>query len=191
MRCIQDLFSPKLAEYGVDHNYDGSFATQFLAPYHYHSGVVFGMAAGRRCVAAVSAYGRKKLTGQERINPSQAAAQRNGIHVLLSFMYGCLGFVRWSQAEAWKRGPVLNSDEQLLAVLAALEDCRTVLASGGNRETAHLVSVAALDVRMKLNRIGDVELRALCDQMIGIADSGREAQPSQATGARPPLRLVK
>jgi hypothetical protein len=149
------------------------------------------MAAGRRCVAAVSAYGRKKLTGQERINPSQAAAQRNGIHVLLSFMYGCLGFVRWSQAEAWKRGPVLNSDEQLLAVLGALEDCRTVLASGGNRETAHLVSVAALDVRMKLNRIGDVELRALCDQMIGIADSGREAQPSQATGARPPLRLVK
>ena len=45
-----------------------------------------------------------------------------------------------------------NSDEQLLAVLARLEDCRTALTACGDRETAQLVSVAILDLRMKLNR---------------------------------------
>jgi hypothetical protein len=102
--------------------------------------------------------------------------------------------------------PVFNSDEQLLAVLAMLEECRSALAAGGNRDSAHLVSVAALDVRMKLNRIGDAELRLLCEAMLAKeeaadgpheANSLRDAKPlpdptsSQAPVRRPLLRVVK
>jgi hypothetical protein len=89
-------------------------------------------------------------------------------------------------------GPVLNSDEQLLAILIALEGCRTALAAAGNGDTAHLVSVAMLDLRMKLNRIGEVELKALCEEMTEVADQrGRTTGLSQAPGTRPLLRLVK
>ena len=70
--------------------------------------------------------------------------------------------------------PVSDSDEQLLAVLARLEECRSALAACGNRDSAHLVSVAALDVRMKLNRIGDAELKLLCEAMAAkeVAEGG-------------------
>jgi hypothetical protein len=90
--------------------------------------------------------------------------------------------------------PVFNSDEQLLAVLAMLEECRSALAASGNRDSAHLVSVAALDVRMKLNRIGDAELKLLCDAMMvkELAEDGpQEAKSSQASPRRPLLRVVK
>jgi hypothetical protein len=90
--------------------------------------------------------------------------------------------------------PVLNSDEQLLAVLAMLEECRSALAASGNRDSAHLVSVAALDVRMKLNRIGDAELKLLCDAMMvkQLAEDGpQEVRSSQASSSRPLLRVVK
>jgi len=96
--------------------------------------------------------------------------------------------------------PVLNSDEQLVAVLAMLEECRAALAASGNRDSAHLVSVAALDVRMKLNRIGDAELKLLCEAMVTkdvAGDEPREAGPldedtsPQEPPRRPLLRLVK
>lgn len=75
-----------------------------------------------------------------------------------------------------------------------LEECRSVLAAGGNCDTAHLVSVAALDIRMKLNRISDAELKLLCDAMVRkeLAEEGpREAQSSQSPRQRPLLRLIK
>jgi len=80
----------------------------------------------------------------------------------------------------------------LLAVLAGLEECRTALIADGNRQTAQLVSVAILDLRMRLNRIGDVELKALCEAMAP-DDVGLEgASKSQATPRRRPLlRVVK
>jgi len=94
--------------------------------------------------------------------------------------------------------PVSNSDEQLRAVLAMLEECRTALAAAGNRDTAHLVSVAVLDIRMKLNRIGDDELRLLCDAMAArefAADApqyiSHESRSSSVAGQRPLLRVVK
>src|SRR6266849_7038570 len=58
---------------------------------------------------------------------------------------------------------VANSEERLHAVLATLEECRAVLAGGANRETVQLLSVAILQLRMKLNEITDSELKALCD----------------------------
>jgi len=91
------------------------------------------------------------------------------------------------------KNPVFNSDEHLIAVLAMLEECRSVLAARGNRDSAHLVSVAALDVRMKLNRIGDAELKLFCDE-ITAKEEGRVRETTaspQAFGARPRLRVVK
>ena len=78
-----------------------------------------------------------------------------------------------------------NSDEQLLSVLATLEECRAALRQARKDDTAQLLSVAILDLRMKLNHIGDAELRALCDEML-LSD------PQAREGHRPPLlRLVK
>jgi hypothetical protein len=47
----------------------------------------------------------------------------------------------------------------------SLEETRAVLLECGDWETAHLVSVPILQLRMKLNRIADSELKALCDVM--------------------------
>jgi hypothetical protein len=87
---------------------------------------------------------------------------------------------------------VFDSDERLLPVLATLEECRAGLASNGNPETAHLVAVAILDLRMRLNRITDAELKALCDEMTPpdmARDETGELKPPQRR--RPLLRLVK
>jgi hypothetical protein len=98
-----------------------------------------------------------------------------------------------SQATGMETNPVFNSDEHLIAVLAKLEECRTALAACGSRDTAHLVSVAVLDLRMKLNKIGDAELKLLCDEIISMEEErAREAmRSSQAYGVRPLLRVVK
>ena len=87
-----------------------------------------------------------------------------------------------------------NSDEHLLWILAALEKCRSELVTGNNRETAQLVSVAILDIRMKLNGIGDTDLKALCDEMLADDEPARqppELKASVAQRRRPLLRLVK
>lgn len=87
---------------------------------------------------------------------------------------------------------MVDSDERLLSVLATLEECRAALANGGNPETAHLVSVAVLDLRMKLNRITDAELKALCDEIAPVeAASHRARDPKAPPRRRPLLRLVK
>lgn len=69
---------------------------------------------------------------------------------------------------------VANSNGQLLAILAMLEECRVALIANGNPETAHLVSITALDVRMALNGIGEDDLIALCEAMelSGLAEKG-------------------
>jgi hypothetical protein len=94
-----------------------------------------------------------------------------------------------------ERTPVINSDEQLLSVLATLEACRATLLASGNRDTAQLVSVAVLELRMKLNGIGDEELKALCDEMVPDEDTpaerARDSKPSTAPRRRPLLRLIK
>ena len=87
---------------------------------------------------------------------------------------------------------MVDSDEQLLSVLATLDQCRAALAGGGNPETAHLVSLAILDLRMKLNRITDVELKALCDEILPAgAASDKAGDAKSAARRRPLLRLVK
>jgi hypothetical protein len=58
----------------------------------------------------------------------------------------------------------------LHSVLATLEECQAVLVASSSQETAQLVSLAILQLRMKLHRIADSELKMLCDAMI--ADQG-------------------
>jgi hypothetical protein len=89
---------------------------------------------------------------------------------------------------------VANSEERLHSVLATLEECRAVLIESDNRETAQLVSVAILELRMKLNRVADSELKALCDAMLpdeAPAERSQEPKSPQGQRRRPLLRLVK
>jgi hypothetical protein len=89
---------------------------------------------------------------------------------------------------------VANSEERLRSVLAALENCRTVLIENSNGETAQLVSVAILELRMKLNRISNSELKALCEAMVpddARAERSQQPRSSQLQRRRPLLKLVK
>ena len=88
---------------------------------------------------------------------------------------------------------VANSEERLHAVLATLEECRAALAGGANRETVQLLSVAILQLRMKLNRITDSELKALCDAMLPDDGPERSEDPASPQGQRRRalLKLVK
>jgi hypothetical protein len=94
-----------------------------------------------------------------------------------------------------ERTPVINSNEQLLSVLATLEACRATLVASGDRDTAQLVSVAVLELRMKLNAIDDEDLKALCDEMVSDEEArterARDSKPSSAQRRRPLLRVVK
>ena len=85
-----------------------------------------------------------------------------------------------------------NSEERL--ILATLERCRTALIASANRDTAQLLSVAILALRMKLNRIADSELKALCDALLpDDAPAERLQDPKSSFGQRrrPLLKLVK
>lgn len=87
-----------------------------------------------------------------------------------------------------------HSNERLYSVLARLEECRGLLIDSGDRESALLVSVAILDLRMKLHRIADSELKALCDAMAPADAPPRRSLDSKSPlGQRriPLLKLVK
>jgi hypothetical protein len=91
---------------------------------------------------------------------------------------------------------VANSEQRLHSIVATLEQCRATLTDSNDRETAQLVSVAILQLRMKLNRIADSELKALCDAMIPDDEPAEEARPPkspQGQRRRPSaaLKLVK
>jgi hypothetical protein len=85
---------------------------------------------------------------------------------------------------------VANSEQRLHSVLATLEKCRAVLAVNTHRETAQLVSLAILQLRMKLNRIADSELKALCDAMAP-DDGPPERSHGQRRRSSAVLKLVK
>jgi ADP-ribosylglycohydrolase len=89
---------------------------------------------------------------------------------------------------------VTNSEERLQAVLTTLEECQAALVLGGDRDTAQLVSVAILELRIKLNQIEDSELKALCDAVLrDVEASERAHDPESPEGRRAPvlLKLVK
>ena len=92
-----------------------------------------------------------------------------------------------------ERTPVSHSDEQLQSVLETLEECRRVLSESHGCVSVVLLSVVILDLRMKLKRIDDVELRALCDEMLrgAVSDSASRSKQTQDQPRRPLLRVGK
>ena len=86
------------------------------------------------------------------------------------------------------------SDEQLQSVLETLEECRRVLNENHGRETAELLSIVILDLRMRVKGIDNAEPQALCDEMLRGAASGEPSSRSKQTQdqpRRPLLRVVK
>ena len=86
---------------------------------------------------------------------------------------------------------VVCSEQQMVAILAILEECRVALITNGNPKTAHLVALAVLDIRMKLGGIGEGELVALCEAMI-LSELEAEGLHGGQSAPRPHalLRLV-
>ena len=87
-----------------------------------------------------------------------------------------------------------NSEARLHSVLATLEECRDALIHSSDRETALLISVAILELRMKLNGIAASELKALCDAMLPderLVETSQQAKPQHTQRRRPLLKLVK
>jgi hypothetical protein len=69
-----------------------------------------------------------------------------------------------------------------------------VLADSADRETAQLLSVAILQLRMKLDQISDSELKALCDAMLPDdepAEGSEDPKSRQNERRRASLKLVK
>ena len=91
---------------------------------------------------------------------------------------------------------VANSGERLHSVLATLEQCRTALTKEARPETAKLVSLAILQLRMDINQVADRELKALCDALAPADEFTETSQDLKAPlgqRRRPPaaLKLVK
>jgi hypothetical protein len=86
---------------------------------------------------------------------------------------------------------VANSDERLRLILATLEKCRAALFKSASPETAHMVSVAILELRMKLNRIEESELKALCDAMLPVVALAEDTRNRKGQRRGTPLKLVK
>ena len=88
-----------------------------------------------------------------------------------------------------------NSEERLQAILAKLDQCRAALVKESRPETAKLVSLAILDLRIELSRIPDSDFKALCDAMTPPDDgtAGRSNDPNSPGGPRrrAVLKLVK
>ncbi len=79
-----------------------------------------------------------------------------------------------------------DSDEQLLSVLTTLEECRTALRRARRDDTAQLVAMAILDLRMELSHIGEAELKALCEEILR-----SDVSDTRLPRRRPLLRLIK
>jgi hypothetical protein len=86
-------------------------------------------------------------------------------------------------------------EEDLRTVLASLEKCQGTLLMNGDHDTAQLVSFAILELRIKLNRIEDSELKALCDAMLRVvegASTSTQPGPTDILQRFPfALKLVK
>jgi hypothetical protein len=88
---------------------------------------------------------------------------------------------------------VSHLDEKLQSVLNTLEECRRALNECNSRESAELLAIVILDVRMRLKGIANAELRALCDEMLRGAASAAPptSKQTQDQPRRPLLRVVK
>jgi hypothetical protein len=61
---------------------------------------------------------------------------------------------------------VSDSDAHLRSIIATLEQSRAALIESANAEAAQILSVAILQLRMRLHRIADAELKDLCQAVL-------------------------
>jgi hypothetical protein len=87
--------------------------------------------------------------------------------------------------------PVAPSEERLVSLLATLEECRAFLMDKASPETARLLSLAILELRMELHHVTDSELKALCDLMVTEDQSAQSAEADRGQRLPPYLKLVK
>jgi len=73
--------------------------------------------------------------------------------------------------------------DKLEQILTELENCRAALWGGGDRDAANLVSVAILELKMKLNRINDADLKALVEQLAVPAADEEKLEVAAAVGS--------
>jgi hypothetical protein len=84
---------------------------------------------------------------------------------------------------------VSDSDAHLRAIIATLEQSRASLVESANPEAAQILAVAILQLRMRLNRVADAELNALCDALqLEQAHRARKAAELALKDARRPGR---
>jgi hypothetical protein len=89
-----------------------------------------------------------------------------------------------------------NSRERLRSALRTLELCQASLANDAEHDTADLLSLAILQLRMKLKGVTDSELKLLCDVRAAAEEQAR-AKHNPGTPrrrrrrGRPVLKLVK
>lgn len=86
-----------------------------------------------------------------------------------------------------------NMQARLRMTLATLEQCQASLANDAEHDTADLLSVAILQLRMKLKGVTHSELKLLCDVQAAREQAGRcqKAPRSRRRRGRPVLKLVK
>ena len=89
----------------------------------------------------------------------------------------------------------VNLEARLRATLATLEQCQASLANDAEHDTADLLSVAILQLRMKLKGVTDSELKLLCEvqaaQEQAQASRSQKAPRGRRRRGRPVLKLVK
>jgi len=88
-----------------------------------------------------------------------------------------------------------NSHARLRLILATLDQCRASLVNEAEHETADLLSVTILQLRMKLKGVTDAELKLLCEvqaaQEQAQASRSQKAPRGRRRRGRPVLKLVK
>lgn len=86
---------------------------------------------------------------------------------------------------------VANQEERLLSLLATLEECRAFLLEKASPETARLLSLAILELRMELHKVTDSELKALCDLMASEDQPPQDVKDELGLRLPPYLKLIK
>jgi hypothetical protein len=88
-----------------------------------------------------------------------------------------------------------NLQARLRKTLATLERCQASLANDAEHESADLLSVAILQLRMKLKGVTESELKLLCEMQAAKEQPPTARNPRAARGRRrrggPILKLVK
>ncbi|HYW63485.1 MAG TPA: hypothetical protein VE865_09865 [Bradyrhizobium sp.] len=84
---------------------------------------------------------------------------------------------------------VSDSDAHLRSIIANLEENRAALVECVNPEAAQIVGLAILQLRMRLHRLSDSDLRTLCDAMLREEERRPKDRRSSGRGSGRPTSV--